>query len=107
MARLNKTDANELNEQLEFPMGQDPDSISWQNGDQICISNTLFAAIFSIFTFSSACYIVIGLQILNYFEKEKRAQMELGDYKHKTQKTPTSSSSSKSKMASSQYSTVS
>ena len=55
MAQVNKTDANQLNEQIEFPQGQDPQSISWQNGDQICISNTLFAAIFSIFTFSSAC----------------------------------------------------
>ena len=66
-----------------FEASKDPFTVNWQSGEQICISNTLFAAIFSLFTFSSACYVVVGIQILNYFEKEKKKQQESGDYKLK------------------------
>ena len=45
--------------------------ISWLEGDQICLSNTFMAFVFTIFTFSSSCSVIVGLQLLNVREKEK------------------------------------
>ena len=84
LSAVNKTSADSLDTELKF--NKDPFSIDWLNGEEICISNTLFAAIFSLLTFSTACYIVVGLQILNQFEKEKQKLQVQGDYKVKKPK---------------------
>ena len=69
---MNKTDADSLDAELSFQASRDPLSINWLNGEEICVSNTLFASVFTVLTFSTACYVVVGLQILNQFEKEKK-----------------------------------
>ena len=62
---------------MEFDLNEDPDplDIDWGSSDQICISNTMFAFLFTMFSFSSACCIIVACQILNYYEKEVKKQM--------------------------------
>ena len=72
LSTVNKTDADSLDAELSFQASRDPLSINWLNGEEICVSNTLFASVFTVLTFSTACYVVVGLQILNQFEKEKK-----------------------------------
>ena len=50
----------------------DPMTLEYENSELLCISNTMFAALFTILTFCSACAIVIGIQVLSYASKEQK-----------------------------------
>ena len=80
---VNRTDTATLNDHLTFSIPDDsPDysrediadsvDVDWLSSDLICISNTFAAFIFTVFTFSSACSIVIAIQLTNYKTKEER-----------------------------------
>ena len=64
---VNKTDPYSLNSYIEFDLDhvEDPFSVNWYSGDQICISNTFFAFLFTSITFSASCYIVVAFQLMN------------------------------------------
>ena len=39
----------------------DPMTLEYENSELLCISNTMFAALFTMLTFCSACAIVVGI----------------------------------------------
>ena len=69
LSKVNKQDANSINEYINFE--GDPDDVDLVSGDQVCISNTFFSLVFTIFTFSSACSIVVATQLLNISNKRE------------------------------------
>ena len=81
ISTVNRSDINSLNEYLIFKLPEDADPTSvesldttFMESDQVCISNTFFSILFTIFTFCSACSIVIASQLLNYKKKEFKAK---------------------------------
>ena len=62
LKKINKTDPESLNEEIDFNLKSDGDPLemSFSDSDLFCISNTLFAALFTALTFSAACSIVIA-----------------------------------------------
>ena len=87
ISKVNRTDTATLNDHLTFSIPDDTpeyskediaDSVDvdWLSSDLICISNTFAAFIFTVFAFSSACSIVIAIQLTNYKQKEEREHLE-------------------------------
>ena len=83
ISKVNRTDTSTLNDPLIFNIADDaPDfskqdiadslEVDWTSSDLICISNTFAAFLFTCFTFSSACSIVIAIQLNNYKVKEEK-----------------------------------
>ena len=83
ISKVNRTDTLTLNDPLIFNIPDDaPDfskqdiadslEVDWTSSDLICISNTFAAFLFTCFTFSSACSIVIAIQLNNYKQKEEK-----------------------------------
>ena len=63
-----------------FETGRDGDplELGYGDADLVCLSNTLFAGIFTLFTFSSACAIVVACQMLSIYEKAMKKQQKVG-----------------------------
>ena len=79
---VNKTDKDALNIELMLDdAAGDPLNMNLENSDLFCISNTVFAALFTTMTFCSACAVVIGIQLMSYAAKEQRKQEKNAKYR--------------------------
>ena len=57
---MNRSDVSSMTQTYEVP--RDPTTVTFDEADQVCLSNTLFAFVFSVVTFQIAMMVVIGLQ---------------------------------------------
>ena len=81
LGQVNKTDSDSLNKEIMFDTGRDGDplELGYGDADLVCLSNTLFAGLFTLFTFSSACAIVVACQMLSYYERAMKRQKVSGE----------------------------